>query len=157
MVQGLLGYVSPVGDVLEFRKRGVNPMNTTEGARPYYGGSGRGHGAGGTILGRVGKPRTSYEEPHKYYDKDTLEIRGILEKALGGKPGSFTKNAFPAGSPEWNISYVRNYGSSAQKQWLDSHEGKYFSSQYVQQHSGKPFEQIPDFATWMQTQIKGFL
>ena len=32
------GLLQRIGDVIEWRKKGVNPMNTTEGARPYYGG-----------------------------------------------------------------------------------------------------------------------
>jgi hypothetical protein len=40
-VQSLMSspFLQLVGDVIEWRKKGVNPMNTTEGARPYFGGS----------------------------------------------------------------------------------------------------------------------
>jgi hypothetical protein len=53
---GLLGNVVPVGDVIDMRGKfkGINPLNTTEGARPYYGGGGAWKGPRTAEMRRAG-------------------------------------------------------------------------------------------------------
>lgn len=59
--------VVPAGDVIDARGKfkGVNPMNLTEGARPYYGG-----GGSGAMAGDLGKYKQALFEQKVLKDFD---------------------------------------------------------------------------------------
>lgn len=118
MVNALLGalggnaLLQPVGDVLPFARRNPGFLNQTEGARPYYGGAGR--GAAEVLSDRPG----SIETP--------ANRKPVFSFEAGGSGHGMTPR---------NVQTLGKVTPEAQKtlDFFNSEQGRYLLSLWLQQ------------------------